>query len=522
MRARIVALGLGIAFLLIGWVPAVAQPPVDAEHSPQSMPQVVVAPEAVAAFDASLRANADVLDALYAAMKQDAGGRWEGVTYALTNDNALDSDWVLQTPKVWGLSAADVKDGAGVYVADRVTETVASAQSFVDITTLSPFPTGRFESAIVAGLRRLAQSGRPVTVRYLAGWYPGPSGERLGQSEYLRKVIQGLQGIPNSKLRIFAGAMRVNLFSWNHAKIVAVDGRRAVVGGQNLWDDDYLQVYPAHDLSVALNGSSAFAMHAFADTLWESVCKYTESSWRPAYWESGWHDVKTGCQAKSGVVRTPGPGTMRVLGAGRLAQLGAQGNAADLAFVLAFRGSRSTIRIAQQDLGLSTGVQWLFWEAGMQEIAKALVRRQHVYIVLSNDGAKAGPNGASYSSGVPLTGTADRIKSDVAKQPGAPTGKELIDLLCSNLHLTTLRFGPSDQWSNGFKFANHSKFWMVDDQLFYVGSENLYPSDLQEYGVILNDPNAASQMKQQYWDKLWQHSRRVAISGSEAARCYFR
>ncbi|HKH44514.1 MAG TPA: hypothetical protein VKM72_07615 [Thermoanaerobaculia bacterium] len=535
MRARIVALGLSISFLLTGTVQAAekplqqvresSQPPLDAEHAPQVTAQEAVSPEAVAAFDEALRSNADALDALYAAMKQDAGGRWEGVTYALSNDNSLDPDWILQTPKVWGLPAADVKNGAGLFVADRVTRLVASAQSFVDITTLTPFPTGRFESAIVAGLRQLAQSGRPVTVRYLAGWYPGPAGGRLTQSEYLRRVIQGLKGIPNSKLKIFAGAMQVNVTTWNHAKIVAVDGQRAMVGGENLWDDDYLQVYPAHDLSIHLNGSSAFAMHTFADTLWASVCKYTMTSWRPAYWESGWQDVKTGCLARAGVVRTPGPGRLRVLNAGRLGGLvwpSENGNAADVAFLLAFRGSRSTIRIAQQDLGMSIGVKWLFWEAGMQEIAQALVRRQHVYIVLSNDNAQAGPNGAKYTAGVPLTGTADRIKSDVARQPGAPTGKELIDLLCSNLHLTTLRFGPSDQWPNGFKFANHSKFWMVDDRLFYVGSENLYPSDLQEYGVILNDAGAAAQMKQEYWDKLWSYSSRAAISGSEAGRCYFR
>jgi len=535
MRSRIVALGLSISFLLIATVQAAekslqqvresGQPGLDAEHAPQAPAEGAVSAEAAAAFDTALRQNADPLDALYAAMKQDAGGRWEGVTYALSNDNAFDPIWLLQTPHVWGKAASEVKDGAGLFVADRVARLVASAEHFVDITTLSPFPTGRFESAIVTGLHHLAQSGRPVTVRYLAGWYPGPNGGRLAQSEYLQKVIQGLKGIPNSKLKIYAGAMQVNVTTWNHAKIVAVDGQRAMTGGQNLWDEDYLQVYPAHDLSLHLNGSSAFAMHTFADVLWDSVCKYTLPSWKAAYWEAGWNDVKTGCLARSGVVQTRGPGNLRVLNAGRLGGLvwpSDRGNAADVAFLLAFRSSRSTIRIAQQDLGQSFGITWMFWEAGMTEIAQALVRRQHVYIVLSSDNAQAGPGGAKYWAGVPLTGTADRIRSDVARQPGAPTGKDLIDLLCSNLHLAPIRFGPSDQWPNGFKIANHSKFWMVDDRLFYVGSENLYPSDLQEYGVILNDAGAAAQMKQEYWDKLWSFSSRAAISGSEAGRCYFR
>lgn len=500
--------------------------PLDAEHHPRVRPQGPISDEAVAAFDQAMTDQADVLDALYAAMKADAQGKWEGVTYALTNDNALASGWVLDTPRVWGKPAAEIQPGAGVFVAERVTRLVASAQSFVDVTTLTPFPTGGFEAAVVAGLKQLAQSGRPVTVRLLAGWYPGlPDDGRLTQSQYLRRIIAPLKdGFPQSRLKIYAGAMQVNVSTWNHAKIVAVDGRSALLGGENLWDSDYLQLYPVHDLNLAVDGSAAFAMHAFADTLWTSVCKYVLHDWKAALWEAG-KDVTTGCLATSGVKKTPGPGTVRVLGAGRLGGLvwpSEHGNAADVAMVLALRSSRSTIRIAQQDLGLSIGVEWLFWEPGMTEIAKALVRRQQVYVVLTNDNAKVGPAGASYTTGVPLTGTADRIKTEVAKQPGAPSGKELIDLLCANLHLAPIRFGPSDQWPNGFRFGNHAKFWMVDDQLFYVGSENLYPSDLQEYGVILNDAAAAAQLKQEYWDRLWSFSSRAAISGSEAGTCYFR
>lgn len=500
--------------------------PLDAERHPRVRPQGPISKEAVTAFDQAVAAQADLLDALYAAMKADARGKWEGVTYALTDDNDLASRWVLDTPDVWGKPAEDVEPGAGLFVADRVTELIASAQGFVDLTTLTPFPTGGFESAVVAGLKQLAESGRPVTVRILAGWYPGIPGDRLTQLQYLRRIIAPLKdGYPQSRLKIYAGAMQVNVSTWNHAKMVAVDGRSALLGGENLWDSDYLQIYPVHDLNMQVDGSAAFAMHAFADTLWASVCRYILPDWKAAFWEAGRRDVTTGCLASSGVGRTRGPGTVRVLGAGRLGGLvwpWEHGNAADVAMVLALRSSRSTIRIAQQDLGLSIGVAYLFWEPGMTEIAKALVRRQQVYIVLTSDDAKVGPDGASYWTGVPLTGTADRIKTDVAKQPGAPGGKELIDLLCANLHLAPIRFGPSGQWPNGFRFGNHAKFWMVDDKLFYVGSENLYPSDLQEYGVILDHARAAAQLKQDYWDKLWSYSSRAAISGGEASSCYFR
>ncbi|WP_425319535.1 hypothetical protein [Candidatus Coxiella mudrowiae] len=36
-------------------------------------------------------------------------------------------------------------------------------------------------------------------------------------------------------------------------------------------------------------------------------------------------------------------------------------------------------------------------------------------------------------------------------------------------------------------FANHAKIWVVDDRLFYVSSHNLYPSNLQEFGYVINN-----------------------------------
>ena len=33
----------------------------------------------------------------------------------------------------------------------------------------------------------------------------------------------------------------------------------------------------------------------------------------------------------------------------------------------------------------------------------------------------------------------------------------------------------------------HTKFWMVDDAAFYLGSQNLYPNNLAEWGMIIDD-----------------------------------
>ena len=504
----------------------------NAEHDPSTRRAEI---PASMMRETNLEAPGDLLIRLYQAMRayNPVG---DGTRYFISDDNALDAYWIQQTPNVWGLSADQVRPGAGRTVAYEVRSLIAGAQRFVDITNLASFPTGEFRQAIINGLAEVARSGRPVTVRILVGWWPetggsgsggsgGGGGSRLNQSDYLKQIVAQLRGIPGSNLKIYVGAQQVwTPLEWNHSKIIAVDAQYAMVGGENLWDSDYLQVYPAHDLNVALRGSFVVGLHNFADYLWGHVCGYWSGEWKPAYWESGWNDVGSRCLEKNGLQRRPGPGRLRVLGAGRLGSLAGSGNPADVAMLLAYQSSTSTIRIAQQDIGYTDpiiGSRW-WWDEGMKALAAAVVKRQHVYIVLSDDNAKAGPDGVGYWNSIPIRDTADKLREYVVNTPGAPTGPALRDLLCSNLHLAPLRFGPSDRWPNGWAFANHPKFFMIDDSLFYVGSENFYPVSLQEYGVFMDDASAAAQIKEAYWDKLWQYSSRAAISGNGPTNCHFR
>jgi phosphatidylserine/phosphatidylglycerophosphate/cardiolipin synthase-like enzyme len=470
----------------------------------------------------------DFLETLYRVLQAQDGGRWDGVGYALTHDNQLGSGLVAQTPPgLWGMKAEDYKIGAGDFMVSRIQDLIAGAEDFVDITTLHRFPYGQFENGIQSGLEKLASSGRHVRVRILAGYPPFPL-DPFGlekQSDYLEGLVKPLKSL-GGNLEIFVAAQRTTLVSWNHAKMVAVDGTRAIVGGENLWDADYLEKAPVHDLNVELSGSAVYHMHLFADEIWKSVCGYKTLAWKPAYWKSGAKAVTRECLAASEVKKVPGPGQSSVLGAGRFGPLFGplstkHSNPADYAMLLSFQSAQAVIRIAQQDLGFGPLLP-LYWEPGMQEIAKALIRGCDVYIVLSNDHAKSG-SGGDYTTGTTVAQTADKIKEKVKSELGAPEDKKLTELLCEKLHLTTLRFGPSDKWPDPpYEFANHSKFFMVDDKVFYVGSENLYPSDLIEYGVFISDPAAVQQMREEYWDELWRYSKRVAISGSDAPACHFK
>ena len=63
---------------------------------------------------------------------------------------------------------------------------------------------------------------------------------------------------------------------------------------------------------------------------------------------------------------------------------------------------------------------------------------------------------------------------------------------------------------------------MVDERAFYIGSDNMYPVNLQEYGFIVDDPAAARELIDTYWKPLRQWSGLAAVSGPGVKDCIFR
>src|SRR5690349_25057694 len=156
-----------------------------------------------------------------------------GEVWQLTRGNELPAGWILPTD--------DRVDGA--LLAKNIGAMVANAQRTVDISTLAPLPNGVFFDELTRGLATLAASGRAVTVRILAG---NPNFVTPEQThKYVESLIPTLEG---SQITLFVGAMTTCnppgcagavgvVSSFNHAKIVAVDGQEAIVGGHNLWSD---------------------------------------------------------------------------------------------------------------------------------------------------------------------------------------------------------------------------------------------------------------------------------------------
>ncbi len=422
-----------------------------------------------------------------------------------------------------------------------VHDLVAGARHFVDIATLQPVPDTRFLGALRAGLNELAASHRPVTVRFIVGQYP-PDGSDA--AALLARLTSELRDIPGARLTIEVAAMQscsasqpCKGFSWPHAKFIAVDGSVARVGGHNLWSEDYLIDNPVHDLSMVVRGPAAASASRFADRLWQFVCANLDK--KPAVqlatFTSG-QGVSSGCPGPDAPpMASQAAGGVPILAVGRL---GAGittdfANQSELARDLVFGAARHTIRISQQDLGFVLGrADPIFPDSTLDRLLDFIERRDgQVYIVLSNPGA-LGDSGSTYDNGVSLAAFARHLrglmqmrvdKRDPKERYEVRRGPDPINaLLCSHVHLAPLRFGPDASWPGGKTFANHAKLWMVDDRVFYIGSDNMYPVNLQEFGYIVDDQKAAAELLDAYWTPLWQWSQRAAVSGDDARSCIFR
>jgi phosphatidylserine/phosphatidylglycerophosphate/cardiolipin synthase-like enzyme len=512
--------------------------------------------------------------------KADPANKYEGGTYRLSEHNALERGWLIQTPGWWGRRAADLpayepdcptclpeiglpectsdsQCGTGTCRSLRLLEAippqankkvcvghsdetieglyrlVASARYRVDIASLAPVPDGRYLAALRLALRQLARSGNKVTVRVLIGIYPPLEADAYA---LLQDLTRGLDAFPQSKVSVHVAVMRSCLdpltcgnFSWNHSKVVAVDGRRAVVGGHNMWTRDYLLDRPIHDISMYVHGPAAGDASAFMDEQWDFVCTHDADRKRAIEVRSltpGDKFIGRRCpprlfeRARDRLRRM---GNVPVLAIGRLGA-GIEdefANHNDLARDLMLGAARRNIRIVQQDFGFNFGQpRTVYPESSMERIADFLLKDQgDVFIVLSNYRAR-GRSGATYSNRLPIDTTARKFR-EVARRRSTLPDAALDALLCRRLHMAPFRFGPDDTWPNNVPIGSHAKFWMIDDRAFYIGSDNIYPVDLQEFGYIVEAKAAVADVLGEYWEPVWRWSSPHAISGSTAARCIF-
>lgn len=446
---------------------------------------------------------------------------------------------VAATVKTPGQTPGKLCVGHSDQLYDAMYKVMVTAERYVDVASLLP-PDGRFEAAMRNAVTYLGKTGRSVLVRFIFGNYP-----YTGGTVDTKAVLQSLtrDAGATSTAQVFVGTYRSSNVppSWNHSKIVAADGKQAIVGGHNLWDGHYLGKNPVHDLSMRVRGPAAADAHLFANEQWRYTCQTMNFTYCFITGSVCSHGFTAGSinnicppQVDKTQLGNEQAGDTRVLGMGRLAYIDSSNlsNSSDIGFTAMLSSARTSIKITQQDIGPPRvpllGIPAGSWpEPLFRELGAAMVRGVDVYIVVSNKDSVAGGLDAStagYSNGWTPEDVATRIRDSIqaSPPPGAPTGQALRDLLCQKLHIAPLRFSTEDTFPDGTPLPNHSKFVMIDDQAFYIGSQNQYDAGLTEYGYLVDDARAAFQVVQTYFNPLWQQSRRRAVTGGDAPACVIR
>ena len=435
-------------------------------------------------------------------------------------------EW-LQTPGLWGHHPADnsywiATGGSGTLPAASsrflavIEDVIAHAERLVDIASLEPLASGTFAEAIRRGLARAARRGQPLTVRVMYGRHRFVTQTDADFEASIREITADLP--TDGAVRLHACRMETSNDqkrpSWNHAKIVAADGREAIVGGHNLWHADYLGFAPVHDLSMRVTGAAAGEAHAFLDLLWDWAGRQlaTPSDIGSLYairWAGG--RIESAGPPPAVALAAPAEGATPVLAIGRLGTGVVDdprvANVGAVIAAIAFRQARSTIRISQMDFGFHwDGVN--YWSAdvvaALADVLTDPARSVTVQMVLSEPGAKTAAGGP-YSFGTTLADIVAEMRRAIGDRP-----------MTGHMQLAPLRFSPTgDRWMHDgveLKIINHAKFWMVDDLAFHVGSDNLYPHNLQEFGYVVEAEPLARDVLASYWEPLWRFSNRAAIA----------
>lgn len=382
---------------------------------------------------------------------------------------------------------------------DRFYEVMVSAEKELDIASLS-MPDGRFRSAMNHALAVLSQKQNPPAVRLLFSGYNSALPNFLNSpSKVLGDIMKDLE-----KLSTSAHALPMNLawladgkVSWNHAKIIVADGSNAIAGGHNMWDNDYLRSNPISDLSIHYSGEAAEKARDFVNVMWSKIKdNYATSDMIFGRLPEFSEKAKTA-------------GTVSAINVGRLGTYGS--NPADEAIIAMLKAAKNTALIDQQDyFNVIVTSSSLTRSFAFDAIIEAAVRGVQVTLVSSNKY----PLG-NYGMVDPALAYKNFIEALTERLREAKTLKkeDAHKRACELLVMAPFRInGKLKEWPNGKGvYGTHTKLVMVDDAVVYVGSQNLYPANLQEYGSIITDAGATALLKETYWDKLWTESSQVQL-----------
>jgi hypothetical protein len=169
---------------------------------------------------------------------------------------------VHQTPNHEPFTAdSESIDPADVHHSDwlpeKMGDILSRTKKWADVLSLGP-PDGLFMEEMQKALATVAIRARDnnvvVVVRMI---FAHIIGMPINCNKLLEKLTISVPEDCYNNINIWVGAWRKGV-SWNHAKIIAVDGIHLHTGGHNMWDYHYLKESPVHDLSIELKVSAFF------------------------------------------------------------------------------------------------------------------------------------------------------------------------------------------------------------------------------------------------------------------------
>ncbi|GHI02022.1 phospholipase [Streptomyces cellostaticus] len=497
------------------------------------------------------------LDAVESTLREVSPGL-EGRVWERTSGNRLDAapddptGWLLQTPGCWG--DAGCKDRAGTKrLLAKMTENISRATRTVDISSLAPFPDGAFQDAIVAGLKSSVALGHQLKVRVLVGAAPVYHMTVL-PSKY-RDDLRSKLGPAADAVTLDVASMTTSktAFSWNHSKLLVVDGETAVTGGINDWKGDYLDTaHPVTDVDLALTGPAAGTAGRYLDQLWTWTCRNRSNIARVWYATSGGADCMATMERDTNPRAVPATGDVPVIAVGGLGVgiedadpasawhptlpdtsgtrcvIGLHDNTngdrdydtvnpEESALRSLISSATSHIEISQQDLNATCPPLPRYDTRVYDALAAKLAAGVKVRIVVSDPANRGAVGSGGYSQIKSLSEISDVLRSRLARITGDEGSATAA--LCSNLQLAAFRSSPGSRWADGHPYAQHHKLVSVDGSAFYIGSKNLYPAWLQDFGYIVESPGAARQLDAQLLSPQWTHSKESATIDYERGLC---
>ena len=403
----------------------------------------------------------------------------------------------------------------------------------------------RFTDAFDAALQKLANRSmsrskeNPIVVRMLFS-------PKHDYDQVINTLTKNLPDDANN-LHIYAGSWLKGLpnmnigATWNHAKMIAVDGIHLMEGGTEPVDDIYLGKNPVHDLSVHIEGDAAYDAHHFADQQWQLMTAEQQDSWMPTVFglipSTTMTKVSMKNYPRDNAPASPPQNTQKMeistqqqLGESSnivpIISVGRQGGLygppstiwpSDDAILAMINSSQSSIRLAIQDMGPSDlTLMYNGWPKHyMSAFASAIVRGVEIQMVLSNPFSKPGSASLIHSMGFYGYGwTCSDVASEIIKaiQEQEEYSDDIDDaklrsVIKEKLKLTYIRHNKSSTYEDNNSIGLHSKHWIVDDKACYIGSQNLYESgNLADWGLVIDHEEEVLKIKNEYFVPMWRNS----------------